>query len=161
MSRTPREAFETGTATFNAHDIDGFTQVLADDVEFTAPGDVRGKGKDACAAFFASWFDAFPDAHVDVHAAHFAGDVVVEEGTFSGTHTGVLRGGMGDVPPTGRRVEVALVAIVRFRDGKLAHEHIYWDQACVLKQIGLLNDPSLPVVGAESARKVAEASAKP
>jgi carboxymethylenebutenolidase len=58
------------------------------------------------------------------------------------------------VPPTNRRVEVAMVAIVHFRDGKLVHEHIYWDQASVLKQIGLLDDPSLPVVGVESARKV-------
>jgi carboxymethylenebutenolidase len=49
---------------------------------------------------------------------------------------------------------VALVAIVRFREGKLAHEHIYWDQASVLKQIGLLTDPALPVFGAESAHKV-------
>ena len=59
------------------------------------------------------------------------------------------------VPPTNARVEVALVVIVRFRDGKLAHEHIYWDQASVLKQIGLLNNPALPVCGAEAARKVA------
>jgi carboxymethylenebutenolidase len=58
------------------------------------------------------------------------------------------------VAPTNRHVEVALVAIVKFRDGKLAHEHIYWDQASVLKQIGLLNDAALPVFGAESARKV-------
>jgi carboxymethylenebutenolidase len=58
------------------------------------------------------------------------------------------------IPPTNRHVEVALVAIVRFRDGKLAHEHIYWDQASVLKQIGLLTDLTLPVCGAESARKV-------
>jgi carboxymethylenebutenolidase len=58
--------------------------------------------------------------------------------------------------PTGRHVEVPLVAIVRFRDGKLAHEHIYWDQASVLKQLGLLTDPRLPVYGAETARKVLE-----
>ena len=58
------------------------------------------------------------------------------------------------VPPTNRRVEIALVAIVRFREGKLAHEHIYWDQASVLKQIGLFTDPALPVFGAETARKV-------
>jgi hypothetical protein len=43
---------------------------------------------------------------------------------------------------------------VRFREGKLAHEHIYWDQASVLKQIGLLTDPALTVFGAESAYKV-------
>jgi carboxymethylenebutenolidase len=58
------------------------------------------------------------------------------------------------IPPTNRYVEVPLVAIVRFRDGKLAHEHIYWDQASVLKQIGLLTDTALPVFGIESAHKV-------
>jgi carboxymethylenebutenolidase len=47
-----------------------------------------------------------------------------------------------------------MVAIARFRVGKLAHEHIYWDQASVLKQIGLLTDESLPVVGVETARRV-------
>ena len=52
------------------------------------------------------------------------------------------------------RVEVALVVIVRFRDGKLAHEHIYWDQASVLAQLGLIDPAKLPVAGAESARKV-------
>jgi carboxymethylenebutenolidase len=45
---------------------------------------------------------------------------------------------------------------VGFRDGKLAHEHIYWDQASVLKQIGLLTDQRLPVFGAETARKVVD-----
>ena len=60
------------------------------------------------------------------------------------------------VPPTNRRVEIPLVAIVRFRDGKLAHEHIYWDQASVLKQIGLLHDSSLPVYGAETAHKISQ-----
>ena len=58
------------------------------------------------------------------------------------------------VAPTNRYVEVPFVAIVRFRNGRLAHEHIYWDQASVLKQIGLLKDPGLPVFGAESAHKV-------
>ena len=57
------------------------------------------------------------------------------------------------VAPTGRRVEVPVVAIVHFRDGKLAHEHIYWDQASVLVQIGLIDSSKLPVAGVESARK--------
>ena len=60
------------------------------------------------------------------------------------------------VAPTGRPVEVALVAIVRFRDGKVAHEHIYWDQASVLAQIGLLDPALLPIVGVEGARKVVD-----
>jgi len=53
------------------------------------------------------------------------------------------------------------VAIVKFRDGKLAHEHIYWDQASVLKQIGLLTDTKLPVFGVETARKVVDPRFEP
>jgi carboxymethylenebutenolidase len=62
------------------------------------------------------------------------------------------------VKPTGRRVEVPLIAIVRFVDGKVAHEHIYWDQASVLVQVGLLEPVGLPVAGVETARKVADNS---
>ncbi|HEY4843523.1 MAG TPA: ester cyclase [Terriglobales bacterium] len=58
------------------------------------------------------------------------------------------------VPPTGRRVEVPLVVVVGFRDGKLAHERIYWDQASVLKQIGLLRTHRSLVFGAETAHKL-------
>jgi carboxymethylenebutenolidase len=70
------------------------------------------------------------------------------------THNVELDWMLPGVAPTGRRVEVALVVVVRFRDGKLAHEHIYWDQASVLVQLGLLDPKSLPVAGVESARKV-------
>jgi hypothetical protein len=71
MTMTAREAFEKGTATFNAHDIDGFKEVLADNVVFTAPGGLKGEGKEACAAFFGGWFAAFPDARVDVQGGSY------------------------------------------------------------------------------------------
>lgn len=57
------------------------------------------------------------------------------------------------IAPPAKRVEIPLVAIVRFREGKLAHEHIYWDQASVLVQLGLLDAGTLPVAGVETARK--------
>ena len=91
MAMTVREAFDKGTETFNAHDIDGFTSVLADDAVFRAPGGMNGQGKAACAQFYAGWFEAFPDVHVQVRDLHIAGDVAVEEGTFTGTHQGALR----------------------------------------------------------------------
>jgi len=81
-------------------------------------------------------------------------DQIVDEMLFSFTHTSVIDWMLPGIAPTGRPVEVALVAIVRFRDGKVAHEHIYWDQASVLVQIGLLDPALLPVAGAQSARKV-------
>jgi carboxymethylenebutenolidase len=59
------------------------------------------------------------------------------------------------VAPTGKRVECPLVVIVHFRDGKLSNEHIYWDQATVLVQIGLLDPSTLPVAGQETALKLA------
>ncbi|MEO8049837.1 MAG: ester cyclase [Acidobacteriota bacterium] len=83
---------------------------------------------------------------------------LVDEMIFSFTHSQEMPWILPGVAPTHARVEVALVVIVRFRDGKLAHEHIYWDQASVLKQVGLLDDPALPVCGVESARKVANGS---
>jgi carboxymethylenebutenolidase len=58
------------------------------------------------------------------------------------------------VPPTDKPVAVPVVAIVQFREGKMASEILYWDQASVLVQIGLLTADTLPVSGVESARKV-------
>jgi hypothetical protein len=95
---TVREAFERGTDTFNAHDLDGFAEVLADEVVFEAPGGIRGEGKAACAEFLGGWFGAFPDAHVHVHRVHIVDDIAVEEGTFTGTHDGVLHSPTGDFP---------------------------------------------------------------
>jgi ketosteroid isomerase-like protein len=133
-----REAFEQGTETFNAHDIKGFAEVLADDVVFEAPGGVRGEGRAACAEFFGSWFIAFPDTHVEVHSVHFVDDVAVEEGTFTGTHNGVLHGPMGDIPPTGRPVRLDYIQVLRFRDGKHTSFHLMFDRLLMLEQLGLV-----------------------
>ena len=73
---------------------------------------------------------------------------------FKFTHTVRMDWMLPGISPTGKRVEVPLVAIVRFRGDKLAHEHIYWDQASVLVQLGLLDPATMPVAGIESARKV-------
>jgi steroid delta-isomerase-like uncharacterized protein len=142
MTMTAREAFERGTATFNAHDIEGFAKVLADDVVFKAPGGMHGEGKAACAAFFGSWFTAFPDTHVDVQAVHIMDDVAVEEGTFTGTHNGVLSSPMGDVPPTGRFVKVDYIQVLRFRDGKHLSFNLMFDRLLMLEQLGLVPAPA-------------------
>jgi hypothetical protein len=100
-------------------------------------------------------------------------DRVVDEFIFSFEHTQEVPWMLPGVPATGRKVSVAVVAIVCIRGGKLYHEHVYWDQASVLVQVGLL-DPKLvpqsmrekgmerlPVAGAESARKVLDEGAEP
>ncbi len=85
-------------------------------------------------------------------------DRVVDEMVFEFTHTVKMDWMLPGLAPTGKRVRVPLVVIVHFRDGKLAHEHIYWDQASVLVQLGLLDASKLPVAGAESAEKVLDPS---
>jgi ketosteroid isomerase-like protein len=139
---TTREAFEKGTDTFNAHDIDGFAEVVADEVVFTAPGGVRGEGKAGCVEFYGSWLGAFPDAHVDVHGLHIVDDVAVEEGTFTGTHNGVLHAPTGDVPPTGRSVRLDYIQVLRFRDGKHVSFNLMFDRLLMLEQLGLIPSPT-------------------
>ena len=86
------------------------------------------------------------------------GSSLVDEMIFRFTHTREVDWMLPGVAPTGRRVEVPLVAVVQFLDGKLVHEHIYWDQASVLVQVGLLDPAGLPVAGAQAARKVMDTS---
>jgi ketosteroid isomerase-like protein len=138
MTMTAREAFHTGTDTFNAHDIDGFAAVLADDVVFQAPGGMRGQGRPACVEFYCGWLSAFPDGHVDVHDVHFDEDVAVEEGTFSGTHNGVLHTPNGELPPTGRSVKLDYIQVLRFRDGQHASFNLMFDRLLMLEQLDLM-----------------------
>jgi carboxymethylenebutenolidase len=85
-------------------------------------------------------------------------DQIAEELIIRFTHTMAIDWMLPGVQPTGRRVETAVAVIIKFEGGKIAHEHIYWDQASVLVQLGLLNAAGLPVSGAESARKVLDPS---
>jgi len=81
---------------------------------------------------------------------------IVDEVIFSFTHDRRMEWLLPGVEPTGRKVRFGLVGIVRFRGQKICHEHIYWDQATVLAQIGLLPTDGLPVVGAEGADKITD-----
>ncbi len=83
-------------------------------------------------------------------------DRIVDEMLFCFTHDIEIDWMLPGVPPTGKYVEIPLVAIVRFRGDKLYNEHIYWDQASVLVQIGLLDPKKLPVAGVETAKKLVD-----
>ena len=81
-------------------------------------------------------------------------DRIVDEMVFCFSHTREMDWMLPGVKPTGRQVEVPLVAIINFRGDKLYSEHIYWDQASVLAQIGLIDATGLPIAGAETAKKL-------
>lgn len=115
-----------------------------------------GVGKGELREFYSKRFipQMPPDTEMTPVSRTIGKDQLVDEMVFKFTHTIRMDWMLPGVAPTGKRVEVPLAAIVRFREGKLAHEHIYWDQASVLVQIGLLDPAKLPVAGVESARKV-------
>ena len=142
---------------FSTRDTDSTLDTMVEDAYVNhVPVLTGGAGKDALRAFYSKDFIPRmpPDTKLTPISRTVGEDQLVDEMIFSFTHTMEMPWMLPGIPPTNRFVEVALVAIVRFRNGKLAHEHIYWDQASVLKQIGLLTDPALPVFGAESAQKV-------
>ncbi|HEY5953967.1 MAG TPA: ester cyclase, partial [Terrimicrobiaceae bacterium] len=99
-----------------------------------------------------------PDVEIVPISRTIGSDQLVDEMVFKFTHTVRMDWMLPGVAPTGRPVAVPLVAIIRFREDKVAHEHIYWDQASVLVQIGLLKAHGLPVAGVESARKALDPS---
>jgi carboxymethylenebutenolidase len=119
-----------------------------------------GSGQEELREFYSKRFipQMPPDTEMTPVSRTIGEDQIVDEMVFKFTHTIPMDWILPGIPPTGKRVEVPLVAIVRVRDGKLAHEHIYWDQASVLVQIGLLDPARLPVVGVESAKKVLDPS---
>jgi len=119
-----------------------------------------GVGRDELREFYSKRFipQMPPDTEMTPVSRTIGEDQIVDEMIFKFTHTIPMDWMLPGISPTGKRVEVPLVAIVRFRDGKLAHEHIYWDQASVLVQIGLLDASKLPVAGVETARKVLDPS---
>jgi carboxymethylenebutenolidase len=83
-------------------------------------------------------------------------DSLVDEFIVSFTHTTMVDWMLPGVAPTGRAVTIPMIAVVRFQGDKLVHEHIYWDQASVLVQTGLLDPAGLPVTGAAQAAKVVD-----
>ena len=115
-----------------------------------------GVGHDELREFYSKRFipQMPPDTGMTPVSRTIGVDRVVDEMVFEFTHTIKMDWMLPGVEPTGKHVKVALVVIVHFRDGKLAHEHIYWDQASVLAQLGLIDARTLPVAGVESAEKV-------
>lgn len=114
-----------------------------------------GVGQDELREFYSKRFipQMPPDTEVTPISRTVGSDQVVDEMVFKFTHTSAMDWMLPGVAPTGKRVEVPLIVVVHFKEGKLAHEHIYWDQASVLAQLGLIDANALPVAGIESARK--------
>jgi carboxymethylenebutenolidase len=144
-------------AEFAAKNVQDALDTMTEDAYVNnVPVMLGGVGKQSVREFYATYFIAQipPDIESTLVSRTIGQDRIVEESVFRFTHNLRLDWLLPGVPPTGKRVEVAVVAIIQFRAGKISHEHLYWDQASVLVQVGLLDASSLPVAGAEVARRL-------
>ena len=142
---------------FSTRDVSSTIATMVEDAYVNhVPVMTGGYGHEALRRFYKEDFiSPMPaDTSIQLVSRTVGQDQLVDEIIFSFTHTEEMPWMLPGVPPTHHHVDIPLVVVVGFRDGKLAHERIYWDQASVLKQVGLLTDPSLPVFGAETAHKL-------
>lgn len=141
---------------FGTHSTEDALATMVEDAYVNhIPVMTGGVGKPALREFYSKYLipQMPPDTELTLISRTIGTDQLVDEMMAKFTHTVWMEWILPGVAPTGKRVEVPVVAIVQFRDGKIAHEHIYWDQASVLVQVGLLDPGTLPVVGVDSARK--------
>ena len=144
---------------FETRDVDATMETMvAEPYVNHVPTMTGGVGHDQLKRFYKYHFigENPPDTELVPISRTVGADQIVDELVFKFTHTSEIDWLLPGVKPTGKRVEVPTVAIVRFVDGKVAHEHIYWDQASVLVQVGLLDPAGLPVAGVEAAHKVVD-----
>src|SRR5262249_34069006 len=108
-----------------------------------------GVGREELREFYSRFFVPRmpPDTEIVPVSRTIGAERLVDEMIFRFTHTMEMEWMLPGVLPTGKRVEIPLVVIVHFRAGQVAHEHIYWHQASVLVQLGLLAPVGLPVAG--------------
>jgi predicted ester cyclase len=133
-----KQVFERHVAAFRAKDADA--EPWSTDAEVIAPvGQFRGR--EQVLGFLRVYWEAFPDARLEVVRSIEEGSLAAVEGTMIGTHSGVLRTPEGEVPPTGRRVEIRWMAMYEVHGDELASEHLYFDQIEFLTQLGLTSAP--------------------
>ena len=124
---------------FETRDIDATMGTMVDSPYVNhVPTMTGGVGHDQLKRFYKYHFigENPPDTQLTPVSRTVGADQIVDEMLFTFTHTREIDWMLPGIPPTGKKVEIPLVAIVRFDNGKVAHEHIYWDQAFVLVQVG-------------------------
>jgi steroid delta-isomerase-like uncharacterized protein len=118
----------------NEKNWDTFDELNADDfVNLSAPPGVPSD-KEGGKMFLGAFIGAFPDSYVTIEEMIAEGDRVVTKKTFNGTHTGELNG----IPPTGKRVSIQYVDIMRLRDGQITEHWLSMDQLSFLQQLGVI-----------------------
>jgi carboxymethylenebutenolidase len=149
---------------FEEHNTEKILSTMTDHpINIDVPLLTGGVGLEEVRRYYSEYFIPKnpPDTEVVLLSRTVGENRLVDEMVQSFTHTIEMDYMLPGIPPTSRRVEIPVIVVVEFRDGKIASEHIYWDQASVLVQVGLLDANTLPVVGSERARKMQDPTSVP
>jgi carboxymethylenebutenolidase len=144
-------------AEFEQRDADAAIATMTDHpVLIHVPVNTGATGREALRKFYREIFipQMPPDAELHLLNRSVGQDRVIDEFILRLTHTVRMDWFAPGIEPTGRRIELPHVAIIAFEDGKIASEHIYWDQATLLVQLGVLDAKHLPVLGVEQADRL-------
>jgi predicted ester cyclase len=133
---------ERGLKAFNAHDMEALARDAAPDIEATAPGDLKLKGPQALKEFNTNWVRAFPDARIEATKIHAQGGTVIVEGIFTGTHDGILKTPMGDVPATGQKVRGEFIQVFDVDRGLVKRNNLIYDRVQLMTQLGMAPAPA-------------------
>jgi carboxymethylenebutenolidase len=142
---------------FVLHDAGAtMTTMTEEPYVYHVPTMTGGNGRDAVFGFYRDHFvGKWPaDTTIERISRTVGVDQVVDELIVSFTHDVVMDAVLPGVAPTGKRVSLPTVVVVKCVDGKVAHEHIYWDQASALVQAGLLERGTFPLTGGEQAQAI-------
>jgi predicted ester cyclase len=127
-------------AAFNAHDMDRMLSHFSPATRKEVPGG-RLQGRDQLQAFFSVFWEAFPDLEVTITSVVEEGSVVAIQARSRGTHTGTLHTPGGDIPPTGRGIDLALSDDYEVHEGMIVAGHLRFDRLELLEQLGVVPAP--------------------
>ena len=122
-----------------SRDIDKFLSFFADDGVFKSVSkEETYRGKNELRGMVQEWMTAFPDGKFKINKLIGNGDTWCAEVSFTGTHQGVLHGPMGDINPTGKKVDVPSCDVITFKSGKVQSVNCYFAATVMLNQLGLM-----------------------
>lgn len=121
---------------WNSKDVASRRQLCSADVELEMPGGISVRGVDPFLQIESVFWAALPDSHIKRTEEIISGDTVVSEGVLIGTHTGPFRTPQGEIPASGNQVNLRFASIKRVVEGRIASEHLYFDQLEFMTQIG-------------------------
>ena len=140
---------------FELRDVSATMDTMTDDPHLlNVPTGRGGQGRAGVQRFYTDEFIGTLPDDVQVQSLGLAVGLsrIAEEVVMTFTHDRVMPWILDRIEPTGRKVRIPQLAVVGFRDDKVAFEHIWWDQASVLAQVGVFDPEGLPVVGSEQAK---------